>query len=366
MYPERLEYVQLLTEKNNYIDVFEKFLYLERNKFEYRLLLSGSNDMLIYHIDTFVQHREYIEIMGWAFIKGESSTNNKIFIILKADKNHYIFKTYPIKRTDVAKHFNSMNYEQSGFSVSIPNVVLKNNTYEIGVRVQNNHIGAFKFTDKHIRLEHWKDASIPEIEPSDIFPEYVPIRILEQKSISGNVSEDELKVINKMIAFFKPEMVFEIGTFDGRTSLNMACNTPQEAIIYTLDLPREKKGSVKLPLDLREEIYINKRESGLRYKETPYEKKIVQLYGDSAAFDFLSFCGKMDFVFIDGSHAYEYVLNDTEKALKLLKSEKGILLWHDYGVWEGVTKALNELFIHNDYFVSLKHIKGTSLVFLKK
>ena len=72
----------------------------------------------------------------------------------------------------------------------------------------------------------------------------------------------------------------------------------------------------------------------------------------------------MDFVFVDGSHAYEYVLKDSESALKMIKPG-GVILFHDYNTsWPGVTKALNELFTSNPRFKNLRHISQTSLAIL--
>jgi predicted O-methyltransferase YrrM len=91
--------------------------------------------------------------------------------------------------------------------------------------------------------------------------------------------------------------------------------------------------------------------------------KIIQLFGDTARFDFSPYFGKMDMVFIDGAHTYEYLLNDTKIARKLLK-DKGVILWHDYaGDWPGVTKALNKLYIENPG-INLRHIEGTCLLCL--
>ena len=42
----------------------------------------------------------------------------------------------------------------------------------------------------------------------------------------------------------------------------------------------------------------------------------------------------------------------------------GVVLWHDYGVWEDVTRALNELEERDRY--GLRNISGTSLVYWKK
>jgi hypothetical protein len=38
-----------------------------------------------------------------------------------------------------------------------------------------------------------------------------------------------------------------------------------------------------------------------------------------------------------------------------------MVMWHDYGAWEGVTRALEELEASRQ--LGLRHIRGTSLVF---
>ena len=41
---------------------------------------------------------------------------------------------------------------------------------------------------------------------------------------------------------------------------------------------------------------------------------------------------KFDLIFIDGDHTYKGVLADTINAFKLLKDQKSIIVWHDYGI----------------------------------
>lgn len=91
--------------------------------------------------------------------------------------------------------------------------------------------------------------------------------------------------------------------------------------------------------------------------------KIHQLFGDSAKFDFSLYYNSCSLVFVDGSHAYEYVLSDTKEAMKMVK-KGGVIVWHDYGIWEGVTKGLEEIEIK--YKLGLVNICGTSLVYWKK
>jgi hypothetical protein len=205
---------------------------------------------------------------------------------------------------------------------------------------------------------------IPKVGLPEVVPENVDIQIREPIRSVGNLALLEVIVIAKLTRYHNPDRLFEIGTFDGRTTLNMAANCPEDAKVYTLDLPGEQIHSTKLPVVPVEKIYIDKEISGSRYLGTDCEEKIVQLYGDSAIFDFSSFFDTIDFVFVDGSHSYEYALNDSERAIRLLRDGRGIILWHDYGQWDGVTRALNELYSKAGKFEDLKHIEGTSLVCL--
>lgn len=68
-------------------------------------------------------------------------------------------------------------------------------------------------------------------------------------------------------------------------------------------------------------------------------------------------------VFVDGSHAYDYVLSDTRAAMTIV-DPGGLVVWHDYGIWEGVTNALDELEQRERF--GLRNIRGTSLVIWKR
>ena len=81
--------------------------------------------------------------------------------------------------------------------------------------------------------------------------------------------------------------------------------------------------------------------------------------GDSATFDWSPHLGRAGLVFVDGSHAYHYVIADSDTAFALV-AKKGMVIWHDYGVWEGVTRALEE--IEASRQLGLRHVRGTSLV----
>lgn len=192
------------------------------------------------------------------------------------------------------------------------------------------------------------------------------VQLWENDKANGNIRISELAILNLIAQEVDDDTnIFEIGTFDGRTSLNLALSSPDTCKIYTLDLKPEM--NTKYNLASGERHMVEKKMSGARidkYKK-PFKfitDKIHQLFGDSARFDFSPYYGSCSLVFVDGSHAYDYAISDTKKALQMVR-KGGVIIWHDYGIWEGVTKALEE--IESNDKIGLVNIYGTSLVYWK-
>lgn len=180
----------------------------------------------------------------------------------------------------------------------------------------------------------------------------------------GHTTEFELKVISNLVKKYDPVNIFEIGTFQGRTTLNMALNTRPDTIITTLDLPSDGLSSAAMAIEEGEIRYVKKDVSGERFIGHPMATKIKQVYGDSATYAFNVYHNTIDLAFIDGSHAYNYVLNDSNKIFSVMRPG-GIIIWHDYTNWEGVWTALNELYLSDPRFKNIKHIGGTSIAILQ-
>ena len=193
-----------------------------------------------------------------------------------------------------------------------------------------------------------------------------PIRIVEPQKNSGDVNLAELAVLASAAAAVSAgDEIIEIGTFDGRTTLNLAVNAPPQHRVFTLDLPPQ--AAPKFDLAPGERMYVEKPRSGRRFLDAPpawapAARRITQLMGDSAAYDWSAHAGRAGLVFVDGSHAHDYVIADTDTALRLV-AQKGVVIWHDYGVWDGVTRALEE--IEASRHLGLRHVRGTSLVVWK-
>ncbi len=177
----------------------------------------------------------------------------------------------------------------------------------------------------------------------EIFPEAKSVRFEVDYTQHGDgVGEclDWLAYLAFVAKVVKPKSVFEIGTFRGRSALNFAINGAEGCTVYTLDLPRDDRSSHDVsPEDAR---LIELDEVGIDYLGRPEARRIVQLWGDSATFDFTPYRGKIDLVFIDGAHHYDAVVRDTESALRML-APGGVVVWDNfsqYGDYNDVTRAV--------------------------
>ena len=152
-----------------------------------------------------------------------------------------------------------------------------------------------------------------------------------------------------LVEYLKPKVIFEMGTYNGFSTMHLAKNAPADARVYTLDLnwdSKDAKDTKDFKHDLTEahgDIKTMEANSRRWFHKDECKGRIVELYGDSMTYDFSKFYGRTDFIFIDANHSYHYVKSDTENALKML-SPKGIILWHDYDfIHPGIFRYLNQL-----------------------
>ena len=195
------------------------------------------------------------------------------------------------------------------------------------------------------------------------------IQIDEPVGADGNVALHELAIINAIIAREKPRAIFEIGTFDGRTTINMAASSPPECRVFTLDLPAAELQKLSFEMHPYDKSLVERNSSGKRISEgkaiIPEAAKINRLFGDSTQFDFGPYYNKCDLVFVDAAHTFDFALADSRTALKLLRDRKGVILWHDYADGIGVVAALDAFLMENPGLGQAIHIEGTALAYLK-
>ncbi len=165
--------------------------------------------------------------------------------------------------------------------------------------------------------------------------------ILDPLGSDESISCAELLIIFHLARPRKPQVVFEFGTAEGRSALNLAANLPG-AMIYTID--REKK-------------------TRDRFTSHPAFSAVVPILEDSSRFDYRPLIHRADVVLVDGAHDKRSVRKDSLNAIEIGRPD-GLIIWHDYARHRGVTEALHRLRREDNRFLRLEHIAGTSLATL--
>jgi predicted O-methyltransferase YrrM len=181
--------------------------------------------------------------------------------------------------------------------------------------------------------------------------------------VAGGTSDFEAWILATLSK--RAALLFEFGTCTGKTTYLWARNSPADARVVTITLGPDDAAALYHPEsgdDERDSRYalVESNFSEFLYTGTAVAGKVTQLFGDSKALDVTPWEGQCDLVFVDGSHAYSYVVADSAKALELVRPG-GTVLWHDYAgphQSSGVRRALDEL----ARGLPLVHIAHTSFV----
>ena len=180
--------------------------------------------------------------------------------------------------------------------------------------------------------------------------------------VDGGTSDAEAWILAVLAK--RARTMFEFGTCTGKTAYLWARNSAPEARVITVTLAPDhlsdyRQEAADDPVDVQFALKESSHTDFL-YSGSPAEAKVEQLFADSKALDVSPWAGRCDLVFVDGSHAYSYVVSDSAKALELV-APGGLVLWHDYAGPRhaaGVYRALNELAQR----LPLVRLEGTTLV----
>lgn len=128
----------------------------------------------------------------------------------------------------------------------------------------------------------------------------------------------------------RPEVAtaFEVGTFDGGTTLALAEAIGEGGVVHTIDLPADAFDRTQDP------DAFGGDDVGRAYRAatSPAVERIVQHRGDSTTFDFSPWHGTIDLVLVDGAHDHEHGVADSRTALDLV-APGGWVFWDDAEPW---------------------------------
>ena len=144
----------------------------------------------------------------------------------------------------------------------------------------------------------------------------------------GGTSPLERYLLALLIRYFKPASILEIGTFRGISTRLILENSSAPTQVYTMDLPPERDFS-QLAAGTDKALVLHSK-VGVEFQDHPERARVTQILGNSLeANTWATLPERIDFAFIDASHSYEAVKNDTERAREKLKPG-AVIVWHDY------------------------------------
>ncbi len=167
-------------------------------------------------------------------------------------------------------------------------------------------------------------SPIPSLNPTDLDTLTMPLRFQS----GGGTDPREILNLAAVTKLLRPKRIFEIGTYNGRTTAVFILNSSPDCDVFTLDLPPNASSvSDYLPTDIG---LVQDRSPEGYLKRAGLSERYRQIYCDSMAFDPEPFRDSVDIGFIDGAHAEKFVRNDTLK-MAVMMSRSGYVFWHDYG-----------------------------------
>jgi len=166
--------------------------------------------------------------------------------------------------------------------------------------------------------------------------------------ITGN----DANALRIMWNFIKPIKAVEFGINEGKTA-QILLNEGFVKEYIGIDIPSGEKPSLKF-----------------QYKETPLKPgRVVEkdsrvkiiLSNTLRREKCLTNISDVDFVFIDGDHSIEGVLNDSLLAINMV-NKGAIICWHDYSLVSETTRVL--LYLNDVKKWNIRHIEGTFICFM--
>lgn len=185
----------------------------------------------------------------------------------------------------------------------------------------------------------------------------------------GSITLVDQVVLLLLERLVNPESILEIGTYLGYTTNLFLKNS--KAKVFSVDLPKadvDLSNTFDSSRVLKEGDYnddflrVNQAQQGEVYLYNLTQEEAARLMlvkSDSTKVNFSNTFGKLQYVFVDGGHAYDIVKADTLNARSVIDS--GVIIWHDYnsGIHSDVTHFLGEESEHRKIF----HVKGSLCAF---
>jgi predicted O-methyltransferase YrrM len=164
---------------------------------------------------------------------------------------------------------------------------------------------------------------------------------------NSSVNDRYGRLLFRLVEYFRPQTIIELGTSVGISTLYMAMANP-DANVYTLEGCATKSEQAATNFNV--------------LKVSNIEQHIGRF--DLVLPDLVKQLGKLDFAFIDGNHTYEATIENFETLLRSSNNDT-VFVFDDIHWSAGMQKAWNEIADNERVTVSID-IFRFGIVFLKK
>jgi hypothetical protein len=168
----------------------------------------------------------------------------------------------------------------------------------------------------------------------------------------------DASVLPWAIEHLKPTLIIEVGTWKGRSAINMAkkikeLNIPGEVLCIDTWLgspehwlDRSQGWYDWLKIEHGRPSFYNTFMHNVMHNKCEDVITPFPLTSEAAYFVLSKWEVKTKMIYIDGGHEYESVLRDLEMYWQLL-DDGGVLILDDYKSWPGVTRAIEKFAWNN-------------------
>lgn len=160
-------------------------------------------------------------------------------------------------------------------------------------------------------------------------------RSIKQITKYGIAPKRQAEFLYRLVNFLNPHSIIEMGTSVGLTTLYLAKAKPN-ATVYTLE------GSQAL-VDFSGALFKQEACANIKQLTGNFNDTFPQL---------LNTLPSIDFLYIDGNHAYEPTMSYFELALQK-KTVQSVFVFDDINWSEGMQRAWKEIYQHKDVTLSL-------------
>lgn len=169
-------------------------------------------------------------------------------------------------------------------------------------------------------------------------------------NIDGRICHHKVEIINAVLELMdNPKNYLEIGVHNG-TSMSYAVSTTKKINCYGIDLFESSHDTKYRPDNLQQDRTLNNIE-----KNNSSDSRIRLIKGDSTDKKTHQFLEnmlrkeKIDLLFIDGNHTYDYIKSDFYNYEKYLRNG-GFLIIDDYEPrYPGIVKFVSEIENRQDF-----------------